>query len=77
VLACSDAELREQLAICENSDFRITRDPETQGVAVLDDDIALLRAEPFDGGWLVWLHRAYYRHPFGASGDGEALPGAR
>ena len=77
VLLCSDAELREQLAICENSDFRITHDKETQGVAVQDGDTPLLRAEPFGGGWLVWLHRAYYRHPFDSPGDGDALPGAR
>ena len=77
VLVCSVGELREQLAICENSDYRITHDRETQGVAVHDGDIAMLRAEPLGGGWLVWLHRAYYRHPFSPPGDGEALPGAR
>jgi hypothetical protein len=77
LLVCGDAELREQLNVCENSDYRITRDLKTQGVAVYDGDTAMLRTEPFGGGWLVWLHRAYYRHPFGPPGDGDALPGAR
>jgi hypothetical protein len=76
VLLCGDAELREQLSVCENSDFRTVRDPETEGVAVYDGETALLRAEPFGDGWLLWLHRTYYRHPFGPPTDGNALPGA-
>ena len=75
VLVCSDAELRGQLQICEASDFRIVHDRETGGVAVYDRETPLLRTEHFGGGWLVWLHRLYYRHPFGPPSDGDALPG--
>lgn len=75
VLVCSDSELRRQLEVCENSDFRMSHDRETDGASVHDGDTLVLRTEPFGGGWLVWLHRQYYRHPFGPPSDGDAPPG--
>jgi hypothetical protein len=75
VLVCSDAELRRQLQICEASSFRIVHDRETGGVTVYDRGTVLLRTEHFGGGWLVWLRRLYYRHPFGPPSDGSAPPG--
>lgn len=75
VLVCSDSELHKQLKVCRDSDFRLTEDRDTGGVAVYDRETLLLRTEPFGGGWLVWLHRKYYRHPFGPPSDGIALPG--
>lgn len=75
VLVCGDSEVREQLKVCANSEFRITQVSETGGSAVYDRATMVLRTEPFDEGWLVWLHRKYYRHPFGPSSDGNALPG--
>lgn len=75
VLVCSDSELRKQLKVCENSDFRVTQDKETDGVNVYDRETLVLRTEHCGGGWLIWLHRNYYRHPFGPASDGNALPG--
>lgn len=77
LLFCTDAELHGQLAVCRNSDFRVDKAPEGGGVVVYDRKTALLRAEPGPLGWLVWLHRKYYRHPFGPASDGNALPGVR
>lgn len=75
VLVCGDTELNKQLGICRNSDFRVVPDAETGGVAVYDRETLVLRTEQFCGGWLVRLHRMYYRHPFGPPSDGNALPG--
>lgn len=64
LLICTDVELQGQLTICRNSDFRVEEDPRHGGVAVYDRKTVLLRAESGPLGWLVWLHRKYYRHPF-------------
>lgn len=74
LLICTEAEIQQQLTICRNSDFRV-EEQAGGGVAVYDRKTALLRAEPGPMGWLVWLHRKYYRHPFGPPSDGNALPG--
>lgn len=74
LLICTEAEIRKHLSICRDSDFRVEEQP-SGGVAVYDRTTALLRAEPGPMGWLVWLHRKYYRHPFGPPSDGDALPG--
>ncbi len=75
LLICTDAELQGQLTVCRNSDFRMEKDPHSGGVAIYDRKTLLLRAEPGPLGWLVWLHRKYYHHPFGPPTDGNALPG--
>ena len=75
VLVCGDTEINKQLEICRNSEFHVKRDPETGGVAVHDRETLVLRTEHFGGGWLVWLHRKYYRHPFSLSPDGSPPPG--
>lgn len=75
VLVCCAAELRAQVKICRRSEFRVREERESGGIAVHDRDTLVLRTEPFGGGWLVWLHRLYYRHPFGPPSDGNALPG--
>ena len=74
-VVCNDAELKEQLKVCKNSDFRVARDRETGGFTVHDRETLVLRTEHFGGGWLVWLHRLYYRHPFSLSLDGNPPPG--
>lgn len=74
LLICTEAEIQQQIIICRNSDFRV-EEQASSGVAVYDRKTALLRAEPGPLGWLVWLHRKYYRHPFGPPSDGNALPG--
>ena len=71
---CNDAELKDQLKVCENSDFRVARDRATGVVTVHDRDTLILRAQRF-GWWLVRLHRLYYRHPFSLSPDGNPPPG--
>lgn len=75
VLLCGDSEVRNQLTVCANSEFRAVQDPVLGGIAVYDRETLVLRTEPFGEGWLVWLHRKYYRHPFGPPSDGTALPG--
>ena len=75
LLICTDAELQAQLTVCRNSEFRAEEDPHSGRVAVYDRQTVLLRAESGPLGWLVWLHRKYYRHPFGPPSDGNALPG--
>ena len=75
VLVCTDSEVREQLQVCANSEFRTVQDPVLGGTAVYDRETLVLRMEPFGHGWFVWLHRKYYRHPFGPPSDGNALPG--
>lgn len=74
VLLCTDVELGQQLGICRNSEFRVEEDSATGGFVVYDRKTAILRAEPGVLGWLVWLHRKYYRHPLGPPGDGNSPP---
>ena len=69
VLVCNDAELQRQVDICRNSEFRVTEDTDTGGLTVHDRETLILRTEPFGGGWLVWLHTAYYCHPFHPSSE--------
>lgn len=75
MLICTEAELQQQFAVCRNSDFRVDDEHRSGGMVVYDRKTALLRAEPGPLGWLVWLHRKYYHHPFGPPTDGSALPG--
>ena len=75
VLLCSEAELRRHLEVCANSDFRVARHEGLGCLTVTDGDTPLLMACRFGSGWQVRLHRAYYRHPFGPHGNGDAMPG--
>jgi len=76
LLVCTGEELQRHLAVCRKSDFRVEDDDAADGgVRVYDRKTILLRAEPGALGWLVFLHRQYYRHPFGPLGDGDAPPG--
>jgi hypothetical protein len=75
VLVCEESELQAHLAVCRNSDFAVGEDERSGGVAVRDRGTVLLRAERGAVGWLVWLHRAYYRHPFQPASSGDAMPG--
>jgi len=75
-LLCSEAELRPHLEVCANSDFEVTEHEAIGGLSVTDGDTALLLASRTGGGWLVRLHRKYYRHPFGPASDGNGMPGA-
>jgi len=75
LIVCTDAELQAQFTVCRNSDFRVEVDRQSGGAVVYDRKTPLLRAERGPLGWLVWLHRLYYRHPFGPPLDGNALPG--
>ena len=36
VLLCGDSEVRNQLTVCANSEFRAVKDPELGGIAVYD-----------------------------------------
>lgn len=76
LLICTEAEFQRHLAVCRNSEFSVQEDAATGGLTVRDRHIALLRAERGAMGWLVFLHRKYYRHPFKPGGSGNALPGA-
>jgi hypothetical protein len=75
LLVCTEQELQRHLAICRSSDFRVEDAAANGGVRFYDRGTILLRAEPGALGWLVFLHRQYYRHPFGPHGDGDAPPG--
>lgn len=74
-VACTDPELRRHLRVCANSAFRVTSDPSADTVSVHDGGTLILHAAPLAGGWLVRLHRSYYRHPLGPPSDGDAPPG--
>lgn len=74
-LMCSDAQLRRPLRVCANSGFRVSRDADLGCITVHDGGTVILHAVRVADDWLVRLHRAYYRHPFGAPSDGDALPG--
>ena len=76
-LLCSEVELRMQLEVCANSDFRVTEHEALGWVSVMDGDTPLLLATRLGCGWLLRLHRLYYRHPFAPPSDGDALPGAQ
>ena len=75
LLVCAEAELQPHLTVCRNSDFAVQEDAATGSLSVRDRDTILLRAERGALGWLVFLHRQYYRHPLGPSGNGDAMPG--
>jgi hypothetical protein len=75
LLVCADEELQPHLTVCRNSDFAVQEDAVTGGLSVRDRDTILLRAERGPLGWLVFLHRQYYRDPLGPPGDGKAMPG--
>jgi len=76
VLLCTEEELRRHLTTCRNSEYRVAEEVATGSLSVHDGDTALLRAERGAMGWMAFLHRQYYRHPFQpASRSGEALPG--
>jgi len=75
VLLCTEEELQHQLGVCRNSEFRVLEEVATGSVSVHDGDTALLRAERGAMGWMVFLHRRYYRHPFQSAGRGDAMPG--
>jgi hypothetical protein len=75
LLVCTEEELQRHLAICRSSDFHIEDDAVGGCVRVHDRRTILLRAERGALGWLVFLHRQYYRHPFHPTGSGDALPG--
>ncbi len=74
-LICTEEELKRHLCTCRNSEYRVVEEAITGGVSVHDGDTILLRAESGALGWLVFLHRRYYRHPFQSAGRGDALPG--
>ncbi|MFW5858131.1 MAG: hypothetical protein ACOCX4_09650 [Planctomycetota bacterium] len=73
---CTEAELRAHLLACADTAFHTILDRERGIVRVHDRDTILLDAVKTGGGWMVRLHRRYYRHPFHGS-DGVAPPGAR
>lgn len=76
MVTCGDAELRKRLRVCENSEYREARGKGLGTVTVFDGDSTVLHAVPLGGTWLVWLHRAYHRHPFGPPFTDDSLPGA-
>jgi hypothetical protein len=75
ILLCSEEELKGQLAICLKTEYRIETDADSGEISVYDQNTRILRAEELSGHKMLWLHRQYYRHPFGSAPDGEALPG--
>lgn len=74
-LMCGNEELREHLAVCEHSGFRLAREARPSRLSVFDRETIVLHATKITGGHLVLLHARYYRHPFSPSGGGDAPPG--
>jgi hypothetical protein len=75
ILLCSKNEVENQLAVCVKTEFRVETDTASGEIAVYDRDTCILRVEDISGYRMVWLHRAYYRHPFDLAPDGKAMPG--
>lgn len=74
VIVCNKKELKEHLKVCKRTEYRIDTKKLMGDMRVYDGKTMIFNACRIPEGWLIELHRLYYRHPFGPVSDGNSLP---